>query len=311
MGTKCWNRTTRMAVADTKDPPVKQAPAKSSAQTPAPAQQGLPKTDWPRTDWRRVHGPFDVIGDVHGCADELQALLEKLGYGVHLDGEGAGRRAVTRAPDGRRAFFAGDLVDRGPKSPDVLRIVMDLVARGHAFAVIGNHDDKFLRWLKGYDVKIANGLERTVEQYMADDAGLRDKTREFLESLPSHAWLEDGGLVIAHAGLKESMIGRNTTDVRRFCLYGDTSGKRDAVGLPERFNWAIDYHGFPTVLYGHTPVVEAERVNNTVCLDTGCCFGGKLTALRWPEQELVSVRALKEYAPLRRGFGLPPPRPAA
>ncbi len=280
---------------------TKHAPARSAAAKPAQAKpdgdapqrpQVLPQV-LPKTDWRRVHGPFDIIGDVHGCADELVALLEKLGYCVRLEGEGAGRRAVTQAPDGRRAFFVGDLVDRGPKSPDVLRIVMDLVARGHAFAVIGNHDDKFLRWLKGHDVKMAHGLERTAAQYADEDPAFRDKTRAFLESLPSYAWLEDGRLVVAHAGLKERMLGRNTAEVRRFCLFGDSSGKLDAAGLPERFNWAADYHGAPMILYGHTPVVEAERVNNTVCLDTGCVFGGKLTALRWPEQELVSVPALE------------------
>jgi len=285
-------------VTETKHAPAKSAPAK-----PAPVPP------LPKTDWRRVHGPFDVIGDVHGCADELVALLEKLGYWVRLEGEGAARRAVTEAPHGRRAFFVGDLVDRGPKSPDVVRIVLAMAARGHAFSVIGNHDDKFLRWLEGHDVKMANGLERTVAQFAGEDQAFRDKTRAFLESLPSYAWLEDGRLVVAHAGLKQDMLGRNTQAVRRFCLYGDTSGRLDAAGLPERFNWAVDYHGLPMILYGHTPVVEAERVNNTVCLDTGCVFGGKLTGLRWPEQELVSVPALEEYAPLRRGFGLPPPRP--
>jgi diadenosine tetraphosphatase ApaH/serine/threonine PP2A family protein phosphatase len=263
----------------------------------------------PRTDWRRVHGPFDVIGDVHGCTDELVELLEKLGYEVRFEGEGTDRRAVTRAPDGRRAFFVGDFVDRGPNSPDTLRIVMDLFARGHACAVMGNHDDKFLRWLKGHDVKMAHGLERTAEQFSTESEAHREKVREFLERLPSYAWLADGRLVIAHAGIQEDMIGRNDKRVREFCLYGDTSGKLDAKGLPERFNWAADYHGARMILYGHTPVAEAERVNNTVCLDTGCVFGGKLTALRWPEQELVSVPAHKEYAPLRRGFGLPPVRP--
>jgi protein phosphatase len=292
-------------VTDIKHAPVKPAQAKPDSGKPVET----PPQSLPKTDWRRVHGPFDIIGDVHGCADELTALLAKLGYSVRVEGESAARRAVTHAPHGRRAFFVGDLVDRGPRSPDVLRIVMDMVARGHAFAVIGNHDDKFLRWLKGHDVKMAHGLERTVEQFGHETEAFRARTREFLEGLPSYAWLEDGRLVVAHAGLKQNMLGRNTAEVRRFCLFGDTSGKPDASGLPERFNWAVDYHGAPMILYGHTPVVEAERVNNTVCLDTGCVFGGKLTALRWPEQELVSVPALKEYAPLRRGFGLPPPRP--
>ena len=267
------------------------------------------KPEPPSADWREVHGPFDIIGDVHGCADELIALLAKLGYSVRLEGTGDNRRAITTAPQGRRAFFVGDLVDRGPNSPDVLRIVMDMAERGQAFSVIGNHDDKFRRFLKGRDVKLAHGLERTVEQYAGEGETLRARTLAFLETLPSHAWVDDGRLAVAHAGVRENMLGRNSARVHDFALYGDTSGSVDAAGLPERFNWAADYGGAPTVVYGHTPVAEPEWVNNTVCIDTGCVFGGQLSALRWPEREMVSVPARQEYAPLRRGFGLPPVRP--
>jgi protein phosphatase len=267
------------------------------------------KAEPPSTDWRDVHGPFDIIGDVHGCADELIALLGELGYSVRLEGTGDSRRALTTAPKGRRAFFVGDLVDRGPNSPDVLRIVMDMAERGQAFSVIGNHDDKFRRFLKGRDVKLAHGLERTVEQYVGEGEALRTRTLAFLETLPSHAWVDDGRLAVAHAGVRENMLGRNSPRVHDFALYGDTSGSVDAAGLPERFNWAADYHGKTTVVYGHTPVAEPEWVNNTVCIDTGCVFGGQLSALRWPERELVSVPARGTYAPLRRGFGLPPVRP--
>jgi len=105
------------------------------------------------------------------------------------------------------------------------------------------------------------------------------------------------------------MLGRDSRSVRSFGLYGDTSGQLDERGLPERFNWAADYQGKTTVVYGHTPVAEPEWLNNTVCIDTGAVFGGKLTALRWPERELVSVPARQAYAELRRPFGLPPPRP--
>ncbi len=264
----------------------------------------------PKTDWRREPGSFDIIGDVHGCADELIALLARLGYGVRLEGEGEARRAVTTVPKSRRAVFVGDLVDRGPNSADVMRIVMAMAARKEAFAVIGNHDDKFLRWLKGRDVKLANGLERTVQQFAGESEAFKTATRRFLQSLPSYAWLDGGRLVVAHAGIKEKMLGRNTAPVRSFCLYGDTSGKLDAAGLPERFNWAIDYSGEPMIVYGHTPVAEPAWQGNSVCIDTGCVFGGALTALRWPERETVSVPAHDTYAPLRRGFGLPPPRPA-
>jgi protein phosphatase len=261
------------------------------------------------TDWRDMRGPFDIIGDVHGCADELVELMRKLGYSVRLEGEGDKRRAVTTAPQGRRAFFVGDLVDRGPKSPDVLRIVMDMVAAGQAFCVPGNHDDKLLRWLKGREVKIGHGLERTIAQLDGASDAFKARIAAFVEGLPYHAWLEGGALAIAHAGVRENMLGRNSPNVRSFCLFGDTSGRPDENGLPERFDWAADYHGKTPVVYGHTPVAEPEWLNNTVCIDTGCVFGGKLTALRWPERELVSVPAHETYAVLRRGFGLPPRRP--
>lgn len=261
-----------------------------------------PSRRYPRVDWRRLQGPFDIIGDVHGCSGELHELLSVLGYGVGGD-------ATRHAPPGRLAAFVGDFVDRGPDCPGVLRTVMALVEAGHALAVIGNHDDRFLRWLNGHDVKLTHGLGQTVEQYAAESEGLRAETRAFLKRLPSYLWLDDGALVVAHAGLKEGMLGRNTKPVRQFCLYGDTSGKLDANGLPERFNWAADYEGDATVVYGHTPVREPAWQGNSVCIDTGCVFGGRLTALRWPEKEIVSVPARQAYAPLLRGFGLPPVRP--
>lgn len=263
----------------------------------------------PETDWRHVHGPFDIIGDVHGCAEELIALLGELGYAAKLEGSGDARRAVTQQPGGRRAFFVGDLVDRGPNSPDVLRIVMDMIERGHALSVIGNHDHKFLRYLKGRDVKLTHGLDRTVEQFAAAGEALRARTLAFLDTLPSHAWLEGGQLAVAHAGMRESMLGRNFPKARDFGLFGDSSGRPAADGLPERFNWAADYRGKTAVVYGHTPVAEPEWLNNTMCIDTGCVFGGRLTALRWPERALVAVPARQAHAELRRPYGLPPARP--
>jgi len=263
------------------------------------------------TDRRHEHGPFDIIGDVHGCADELALLLAKLGYAVRLEDEGEERQAIVLAPEGRRAFFVGDLVDRGPNSPDALRIVMALVKSGHGLAVPGNHDAKFLRWLNGRDVKMTHGLDRTVEQFSREPKAFHTEVKTFLDGLVSHAWLEGGRLAVAHAGLKEEMLGRASGAVREFCLYGETSGETDEFGLPIRYNWAADYRGATTVVYGHTPVPEAEWLNNTLCIDTGCCFGGKLTALRWPEKEIVSVPALKTYSEPVRPFGHPPARTGA
>jgi protein phosphatase len=262
------------------------------------------------TDQRHQSGPFDIIGDVHGCADELERLLAELGYGVAFEGEGEARRAVTLAPSGRRAFFVGDLVDRGPRSPDVLRIVMAMVAAGQALCVPGNHDVKFVRWLNGRKVTLTHGLDRTAAQFEAEADSFKKEVKAFLDGLVSHAWLENGRLAIAHAGIKEDMMGRSSGAVREFCLYGETTGEHDEFGLPVRYNWAAEYRGATTIVYGHTPVPEAEWLNNTLCVDTGCVFGGKLTALRWPEKEIVSVPAARVYSEPIRPLGHPPNRPA-
>lgn len=276
--------------------------------TPAQAQALSIRRRPTATDRRADTGPFDIIGDVHGCAEELIELLRRLGYGVRLEGAGEARQATVTAPAGRHAFFVGDLVDRGPNAPDVLRIVMDMAAAGQASCVPGNHDAKFLRWLDGKHVTFTHGLDRTVAQMTAEPASLHVRTREFLRSLTSHAWLDGGRLAIAHAGLREDMLGRVSGGVREFCLYGDTDGT-DASGLPIRYHWAAQYAGETAIVYGHTPVPDAQWVNNTLCIDTACCFGGRLTALRWPEREIVSVPARMPYAVPSRPPGHPPVRP--
>jgi hypothetical protein len=262
----------------------------------------------PPTDLRGDMGPFDIFGDVHGCVDELVELMSALGYRVTLDGGGDHRTAEVTPPRGRRAIFVGDLVDRGPRSPDALRIVMSMAERSEGLCVPGNHDNKFIRWLQGRDVKPTHGLDLTIAQMSAEPLKFRARVLAFLEGLPSHLWLDAGRLVVAHAGIKEEMIGRSSNEVRRFCLYGDTDGTDDQ-GLPIRYHWAAHYRGSAAIVYGHTPVASAEWFNNTLCIDTGCCFGGRLTALRWPEREIVSVPARTPYATRRRPFGHPPLRP--
>jgi protein phosphatase len=244
-------------------------------------------------DRRDDHGPFDVIGDVHGCRAELEALLTDLGYGLRRDDRD--RPVGAHHPDGRRAFFVGDLVDRGPDSPGVLRLVMGMVAAGDAFCVSGNHEAKLLKALRGRNVQISHGLAETLDQLAAEPDDFRAELTRFVDSLIGHYVLDDGKLVVSHAGLIEKYHGRASARVRSFCLYGDTTGETDEYGLPIRLPWARDYRGRALVAYGHTPTPDAEWVNNTICLDTGCVFGGRLTALRYPERELVSVDAADVY----------------
>ena len=250
-------------------------------------------------DLRHESGPFDVIGDVHGCLAELETLLSQLGYVIARDA--AGRPAGASHP-GRRAIFLGDLVDRGPDTPGVLRLVMGMVAAGDAFCVQGNHESKLVRALRGRNVQVTHGLAESLAQLAAEEAGFQSTALAFLDGLISHYVLDSGRLVVAHAGLIEKYQGRTSGRVREFCLYGQTTGETDEYGLPVRYPWAQEYRGTATVLYGHTPVPAAEWVNNTMCLDTGCVFGGQLTALRYPEKEIVSVPAGRVYYEPARPF---------
>ncbi|MFI0537787.1 polynucleotide kinase-phosphatase [Streptomyces sp. WSLK1-3] len=239
-------------------------------------------------DLTHLTGPFDIVGDIHGCALELESLLGKLGYvdGVH--------------PEGRTAVFVGDLVDRGPDSPAVLRRVMSMVRSGNALCVPGNHENKYGRYLRGRKVQHTHGLAETIEQMENATDEFRAEVREFIDGLVSHYVLDGGRLVVCHAGLPEKYHGRTSGRVRSHALYGDTTGETDEFGLPVRYPWAEDYRGRAAVVYGHTPVPEATWLNNTICLDTGAVFGGKLTALRWPERELVDVPAERVwYEPTR------------
>ena len=237
------------------------------------------------------HGPFDIIGDVHGCFDELLELMELLGYSFEKTEKGY----KIGAPEGRKAIFVGDLVDRGPKIEDVLRLVMDMVSAGIALCVPGNHDVKLLQKLRGKDVKIAHGLADSIAQLENESPEFKRKVIEFIDGLISHYVLDEGKLVVAHAGMKEEMQGRGSAAVRSFALFGETTGETDEFGLPVRYNWAADYRGKAMVVYGHTPIAEPQWLNRTINIDTGCVFGGRLTAIRYPEKEFVSVPAHRTY----------------
>lgn len=244
-------------------------------------------------------GPFDIIGDVHGCYDELVQLLGKLGYVVEEEpvvdvrdlgvrvtpppgplpgGEGEPGDRYTYADRytlehtsphwggagggvERRVIFLGDLIDRGPASPQVLRLVMRMVRDGLALCVPGNHDIKLLRHLGGKNVNVQHGFAETLEQLATESDTFKSQVRQFLDGLVSHYVLDGGRLVVAHAGMREEMQGRGSGAVRAFALFGETTGEIDEFGLPVRYNWASEYRGRAMVVYGHTPVPEAEWLN--------------------------------------------------
>ena len=247
-------------------------------------------------DLRAQHGPFDLIGDVHGCFDELVELLDKLGY------VSDGSNFAFGHPAKRKVIFLGDLVDRGPKIPQTLRLVMEMAGRGEAYCVPGNHDITFLRKLQGRDIPVRYGMAESLAQLEKEPPEFAAQVCHFLDSLASHYVFDCGRLIAAHAGIKESMQGVDSHAVRKFALYGETTGETDEFGQPVRYNWAAEYQGRAMVVYGHTPIPEPVWLNNTINIDTGCVYGARLTALRYPERELVSVPARRVYVISSRPF---------
>src|SRR5438132_1563656 len=141
------------------------------------------------TNLRHEHGPFDIIGDVHGCFDDLMELLGKLGYDVHGDSTD-GRSYAVGNPAGRKLVFLGDLVDRGPNSPGVMRLVMSVVRSGAGFCVAGNHDVKLSRALKGRNVQVTHGLAESLEQLGNESDEFKREVAELIENLRSHYVLD-------------------------------------------------------------------------------------------------------------------------
>jgi protein phosphatase len=173
-------------------------------------------------------GPFDILGDIHGCADELEMLLTKLGYRsqptANLATDSFWQFPTYTHPEGRKAIFVGDLVDRGDRILDTVKLVHNMMVAGSAFCVCGNHEFKLLKYLRGKKVKINYGLDKSIAEIEAITAEYRTAHRQelekFLDSLIAHYTIDDGKLVVAHAGLKEELQGRTSGAVRSFAMYG-------------------------------------------------------------------------------------------
>jgi protein phosphatase len=233
-------------------------------------------------------GPFDIIGDVHGCAGELAELLFNLGY-CYQD-------AMSFVhPYGRKAVFVGDLVDRGPNSSMVLETVFLMTGFGNAYIVASNHDDKFKRYLKGNKVKVGNGLQMTIDQIKDWTPEQRQVYFEWLDAVPSHLVLDNGKLVVSHAGLEERYHGRDEKKVKDLAMYGITTGQVGEDGFIIREDLAARYTGQAIQVHGHIVVDDPGPRSNIWDVDQGCVFGGKLTALRYPEMEIIQVAAKQIY----------------
>lgn len=228
---------------------------------------------------------YDIIGDIHGCYDELLKLIHQLGYKQENN--------KFYHPDNRRLVFVGDLTDRGPKSTQVMQFVIDHVRQNEALYVPGNHCDKLYRFLLGRPVQIKHGLETTVaelDNLPFDEArSLEKRFKHMVEQASYYVMLDGGKLIVTHAGIRQDLIGKPDDRVRKFCLYGDITGEKEPDGFPVRRDWAQEYEGKSWIIYGHTPVKKPRIVKHTINIDTGCVFGGSLTALRYPEFTYESV----------------------
>lgn len=235
---------------------------------------------------------IDIIGDVHGCYEELLDLFKKLGY--------SNDKNIPIHPDGRTAIFLGDITDRGPYSVKMIELVHEMVVEKKiAMYIPGNHCNKLYRYFLGNNVKVKHGLETTVAEYhnlsTSKQHEIKDKFIQLYENAPLYLVLPEYQAVVAHAGIKEDLIGRNDKKVATFVFYGDITGETHEDGRPIRRDWAQNYQGDNWIIYGHTPVKEPRIVHKTINIDTGCVFGNKLTAFRLPEETTVSVPSKQPY----------------
>lgn len=241
----------------------------------------------------------DVVGDIHGCYDEILELLGELGYVPDAAG-------LYRHPEGRTLISVGDVMSRGPKSLDTMRFWKKHCEAGIARMIDSNHGWKIARYLSGRNVTLSHGDENIaaeLAQY-AREAGeaaaneLEEELKQFLLSAPSHLVLCREGVrrvVVAHAGIRDEYIGKQSKRIQDFCRYGDTDGMDDK-GAPVRKEWYTHHESGELIVWGHDPRPYPTVVKNTINIDQGAVFGGSLTAYRYPEQQFVSVKAYKDYA---------------
>lgn len=242
---------------------------------------------------------IDFIGDIHGCFEEFIEILIKLGYAEN--GEG-----YFIHPEGRRILSLGDVMSRGPRSLETLQFFQKHVAAGLAFMIDSNHGWKIARWLDGKNVTLTHGDENVATEFEEYEAKfgneatllLKEQIKDLLLGAKSHYILQKNGVNVAvavHAGIRDHYIGKQSQRISDFCRYGDTDG-HDENGKPIRKDWTSGHKSSELILWGHEPKPQPLMVNNTLNIDQGVVFGGNLTAYRYPERKIFSVKAKADYA---------------
>ncbi|MDM5234548.1 polynucleotide kinase-phosphatase [Lysinibacillus pakistanensis] len=246
-----------------------------------------------------VDAGLDIIGDIHGCYDELLELLKKLEYEVNNEG-------YFIHPQGRRFVSVGDIMSRGPKSIKTMEFFERHIERGLAFMTDSNHGWKIARWLDGRNVSLHHGDELVEAEFMdyentyggAQTAALKARLAKCLLAAPSHYVLMNKGLasaVVTHAGIRDRYIGKQSSRISDFCRYGDVQ-ELNISGKPIRNDWFTEHQTSQLIIWGHDPKINPLKQNHTLNIDQGVVFGGQLTAFRYPEQTIISVNAYKNYA---------------
>ncbi|QBK26153.1 metallophosphoesterase [Ureibacillus thermophilus] len=239
----------------------------------------------------------DIVGDIHACFDEWKQMLDQLGYQKNEQG-------LYVHPEGRKIVSLGDVMSRGPKSIETMEFFLN--HQHLMYMVDSNHGWKIARWLDGRKVQLKHGDEKVEEEFIEFERKqgrektiqLKKQLRDLLMNAPSHYILTEKGqpkVVCVHAGIREEFIGKESEKIKNFCRYGDVAGV-DERGKPIRRDWYKQYKGKLLIIWGHDPKPEPLIVNNTINIDQGVVFGGKLTAYRYPEKEFVFVQAKKDYA---------------
>ena len=207
-----------------------------------------------------------IIGDIHGCYDELCELLDRVGPVA-----------------GDRVISVGDLIVKGEKNREVL----DLFSVDERFsAVIGNHDRALLRYWRGEAVKLKESQERTRVELEPD----RERYSAYLNSLPY--MIDLGTHLVVHAGVRPGVALKDQAaeDLTELRTLGEDRTSR--VGLP----WYEVYDGDQVVLFGHWPASQPRRAPRAIGLDTGCVYGYQLTAYIIEADDFISVKARRDYA---------------
>ena len=207
------------------------------------------------------------IGDVHGCYEELKLLLKKTKYKEDKD----------------RLIFLGDLINKGPYSNKVV----EFVRKGNHECIMGNHELGFLRSLED-----PSYFKKGFKKFYDELGPMREDVITWMKALP--LYIEEDDFICIHGGLQPGvpLEKQNPRVATRIRTWG---GDEDELNDPDNPPWHELYKGAKTVIYGHWAMQGYHKTKNTICLDSGCVWGGSLTGLIWPERKAVHIPALEQY----------------